>query len=90
VDHRFDRATHPAEGAAPTEDARSIARITVMIESRFVVETGPATGRHLKELTAVPVDFALYRRARAGNEPILDEDIVDVRNGDHFFARPPR
>jgi hypothetical protein len=90
VDHRVDGATHPVDGASPTEGARSSARITVMIESRFVVETGPATGRHLKERGGVPVDFALYRRARGGNEPIHDEDVVEVRNGDHFFARSPR
>jgi hypothetical protein len=26
---------------------------------------------------------------RGGNEPIGDDDSVQLRDGDHFFARPP-
>jgi hypothetical protein len=36
----------------------------------------------------VPADFALYRRARDGNEPIADDEQVELHGGDHFFARP--
>jgi Multiubiquitin len=88
VDHRIEGATHPNEGDAATEGARSSARITLMVQNRFVVEAGLATGRQIKQLAEIPPHFALYRRAGGGNEPIHDDDIVDVRNGDHFFARP--
>ena len=90
MDHRIDGVIQPTEEAAPTEASRSNARITVMIESRFVVEAGPAMGRQIKQRAEIPPDFALYRRARGGNEPIHDEDVIVVRNGDHFFARSPR
>jgi hypothetical protein len=90
VDHRIDGVTQPAREAASTEGGRSSARITVMVQSRFVVEAGPATGRKIKQLAEIPPDFALYRRARGGNVRILDGDTVDVRDGDHFFARPER
>jgi hypothetical protein len=89
VDHRIDETVHPVEGDASVHESRSpSARITVMVQNRFIVEAGAATGRQIKNLAGIPADFALYRRAPGGNEPILDDDTVDVRNGDHFFARP--
>ena len=88
MDHRIDGVIQPTEEAPPREGARSSARITVMVQSRFVVEAGAATGRKIKQLAEIPPDFALYRRARGGNQPIHDDDFVHVRNGDHFFARP--
>jgi hypothetical protein len=88
VDHRISGATHPTEGADPIEDTRSNARITVIVQNRLVIEASAATGMQVKHLAQIPQGFALYRRTRGGNEPILDDDIVDVRNGDHFFARP--
>lgn len=84
------KSSHSSDMVAPMPDAPSSARITLMRESRFFVEAGATTGRRIKELAEIPWDFALYRRARGGNEPIHDDDIVDIRNGDHFFARPAR
>jgi hypothetical protein len=89
VDHRIDEVTHPVEAEASMPETRSAsARITVMVQNRFIVEAGTATGRQIKKLAGIPADFALYRRARRGNEPILDDDPVEVRNGDHYFSRP--
>ena len=90
MDHRVDGVAHPTEGVAPIEDASSSSHITVMVQNRFIVESGATTGRQIKQLAEIPQDFALYRRARGGNEPIHDDDIVDIRNGDHFFARRAR
>jgi hypothetical protein len=88
VDHR--RSSHPIDMVGPMPEAPSSARITVMREGRYFVEAGATTGRRIKELAEIPPDFALYRRAQSGNERILDDGAVDVRNGDHFFARPAR
>jgi hypothetical protein len=64
-------------------------RITVVIANRYTVDTELATGKQIKERANVPAGFALYRRIRGGNEPIPDDAPVELRNGDHFFARPP-
>jgi Multiubiquitin len=90
VDHRIEEVTHPVDRDASAPEAPlSSVRITVMVENRLVVAAGRATGRQIKQIAGIPGDFALYRRVRGGNQFIRDEDTVDVRNGDHFFARPP-
>ena len=77
------------EVETPETDQRSTsARITVIVQQRHVVDTGSRTGRQIKELAGIPADFMLYRKAKGGNEPVTDDDPVDIRNGDHFFARP--
>jgi len=38
----------------------------------------------------IPAGFSLHRRAKGGNEPIRDDESLEVHNGDHFFAQPPR
>jgi hypothetical protein len=45
------------------------------------------TGKQIKETANIPAGFALYRRVRGGNEQIPDDTPVELRNGDHFFAR---
>jgi hypothetical protein len=63
-------------------------RITVIIQHRHTFDTGLATGRQIKDTANVPAGFALYRRVQGGNEPIPDDAQVELRNGDHLFARP--
>ena len=63
-------------------------RITVIVQNRYRFDTAPVTGAQIKEAANIPADFALYRRAQGGNEPIPDDALVQLRNGDHFFARP--
>ena len=63
-------------------------RITVMVQSRSSFDTQPVTGREIKESAKVPAGYALYRKARGGNELVPDDALVELRNGDHFFARP--
>ena len=53
------------------------------------VDAHRVTGRHIKETASIPLGFALYRRVQGGNEPIRDDAQVELRNGDHFFARAP-
>lgn len=64
-------------------------RLTVVIANRYAFDTEVATGRQIKEKANIPAGFALYRRMRGGNELIGDDDPVELRDGDHFFARPP-
>jgi len=63
-------------------------RITVTVANRFTFDTGVVTGWEIKEAAGVPVGFSLYRRTSGGNEQVADEARVELRNGDHFFARP--
>lgn len=62
-------------------------RITVIVQNRYRFDTGRVTGAQIKKAANIPADFALYRRVQGGNEPILDDALVHLRNGDHFFAR---
>ena len=79
VDHRND---------ARSEDPPSSVQITVIVQNRYAFDTQRVTGRQIKETANIPAGFALYRRVLGGNEPIRDDAQVDLRNGDHFFARP--
>jgi hypothetical protein len=63
-------------------------RVTVVIANRYVFDTEVVTGRQIKERANLPEGFALYRRTRGGNESIRDDDMVELHEGDHFFARP--
>jgi hypothetical protein len=35
------------------------------------------------------LDYSLYLRRPGGNEPISDCERVELRDGEHFFSRPP-
>jgi hypothetical protein len=73
---------------APCEDPPSSIRITVVVQNRYTFDTHRVTGRQIKETASIPLGFALYRRVQGGNEPLRDDAQVELRNGDHFFARP--
>jgi hypothetical protein len=79
-------AAHPLD--AQHESPATSVRITVTIANRFTFDTDVVTGRQIKEKAGAPQGFALFRRAQRGNEPIADDDQVELRGGDHFFARP--
>ena len=85
-----DQSAAPSD-ASDSEDASSASsvRITVIIQNRYTFDTEFVTGRQIKKKANVPPGFALYRRVRGGNEPIPDDTRVELRGGDHFFARPP-
>jgi hypothetical protein len=72
---------------ARREDPPSSVRITVIVQNRYTFDTHRVTGRQIKETASIPLGFALYRRTQGGNEPIRDDAPVELRNGDHFFAR---
>ena len=70
------------------EDPSSSVRITVIVQNRYTFDAHRVTGRQIRETARIPLGFALYRRTQSGNEPIRDDAQVELRNGDHFFARP--
>ena len=78
--------THPDD--AQLEGGPSTVRISLTVANHYTFDTPLVTGRQIKETAGVPAGFALNRRTRGGNEPILDDAQVELRDGDHFFARP--
>ena len=83
-----DETTEAAEEGADLAGLTSGVRVTVVVQNRYRIDAAQVTGAQIKEAANIPADFALYRRAQGGNEPILDDVLVHLRNGDHFFARP--
>jgi hypothetical protein len=77
---------HPKD--ARRKDRPSSVRITVIVQNRYRFDTPRVTGRQIRERVGLPADFALYRRAQGGNEPIAEDAQLELHNGDHFFARP--
>ena len=47
------------------------------------------TGRKIKEKARIPDDYSLYLRREGENEPIRDDEELDLHEGEHFFSRPP-
>jgi hypothetical protein len=71
-----------------SEHGGATVRITVTVANRYTIETTQVTGRWVKEVAGIPADFSLHRRSKDGNQSIADDAEVELRNGDHFFARP--
>jgi hypothetical protein len=69
-------------------DRASSVRITVIVQNRYTFDTHQVTGRQIRDIASVPAGFGLYRRAQGGNEAIADDAELELRHGDHFFARP--
>jgi hypothetical protein len=80
-------AARDAKGTDRVNRPSSV-RITVIVQNRYTFDTELVTGREIKETADIPAGFALYRRVQGGNELISDDAQVELRNGDHFFARP--
>jgi hypothetical protein len=87
--HRDSDDTASATRPDPERESRgSSAQITVTVANRCTFDTTAVTGRQIREKAGVPPGFALFRRTPDGNEPIEDDEPIDLRGGDHFFARP--
>jgi hypothetical protein len=85
----------PGEGAevahhkdAEREHRPSSVRITVIVQNRYTFDTELITGRQIKEAANISAGFALYRRVQGGNKPISEDAMVELHDGDRFFARP--
>lgn len=65
-------------------------RISITVNNHYTFDTAVMTGRQIKETANIPAGFALYRRVQGGgNDSIGDDESVELRNGDHLFARQP-
>jgi SAM-dependent methyltransferase len=64
----------------------SSVRITVTVANRYVFDAEAVTGRQIKERARVPAAFALYRRKPDRNEPIADDEQIELHNGDLLRA----
>jgi len=85
-----ERTAVPEAGHADGVSRPSSVRITVVVENHYTFDSGPVTGRQIKDTVGVPAGFALYRRVRGATQPIPDDAQIELRDGDHFFARPTR
>lgn len=64
--------------------------VHVVIDDKpYVFETDVVTGLVIKQTAGIPADYSLYRREHGANEPISNDEEVQLKEGDHFFSRPP-
>lgn len=64
--------------------------VNVVINDKHVrFPDDDVTGRQIKEKGDIPLDYSLYRRHHGANEPISDDEHLELHDGDHFFSRPP-
>jgi hypothetical protein len=88
-DRRDETTESVAAEESRTEQQPPSVSVTVTVQHRYTFGAEPVTGRQIKEMAGVPADFALYRRIKGGTEPIPDDLQLELRNGEHLFARPP-
>jgi hypothetical protein len=85
-----EESRHLADTRHAGEEDRPLKiHITVIVQNRYTFDTEVVTGTQIKERAGIPAGFSLHRRGKGGNEPIGDDQSFELRNGDHFFARPP-
>ena len=64
--------------------------VKVFIDGKaYRFESHVVTGREIKEKAHIPDDHSLYLRHEGSNEPITDDEQVELHEGEHFFSRPP-
>jgi hypothetical protein len=71
------------------EDRQSRIHVTVIVQNRCTFDTEVVTGRQIRERANVPAGFSLHCRVVGGNEPIGEDDPIELHDGDHLFCRPP-
>jgi hypothetical protein len=87
--HRGSNEGADLAGPSGAEGGPSTVRITVIVQNRYTLDAALVTGTQIKERANVPKGFVLYRRVKNGNEPIADDALIELHDGDHFFARSP-
>lgn len=75
---------------ATTEEKKDHGEIVVFIDGKqYHFESDDATGRQIKEKAEIPDNYSLYLRREGSNEPIADDERIELHHGEHFFSRPP-
>ena len=73
-----------------TEERLDHKEVEVFIDEKpYRFELRDVTGREIKEKAHVPDNYSLYLRREGSNEPIADDEKVQLHQGEHFFTRPP-
>ena len=76
--------------AVPTTAQATERDVHVVIDEKpYVFETHDVTGLQIKATAGIPENYSLYRREHGANEPISNDESVELKQGDHFFSRPP-
>ncbi len=58
-------------------------------EKKLEFDTNHATGRQIKEKGGVPLNDDLARRQGEKLELVTNDEVIEIRNGEHFVALPP-
>jgi hypothetical protein len=56
---------------------------------RFTTDAVQLKGNQIKSLAGVPADYELFLVHGKDSEPIGPDQVVTIKNGDHFRAIPP-
>lgn len=64
--------------------------VEVFIDGKpYHFESHDVTARQIKAKAGIPDNYSLYLRREGSNEPIADDEKVELHHGEHFFSRPP-
>lgn len=73
-----------------TEERHEPHHVQVRINgTEYQFDTDDVTGRDIRQRGGIPDGYSLYRRRHGSNEPIADDERIELRSGDDFFSRPP-
>jgi Multiubiquitin len=72
-----------------TTDIKSETVDIFVNDNKVTFPTDDAAGAQIKAAAGVPADYSLYRRQKGSNEPIGDTEQIELKEGEHFFTRPP-
>ena len=62
--------------------------ITKTDQRKLEFQTDQVTGRQIKEAAGVPLDHDLARREHGKLVLVTNDEVVKIKNGDHFVALP--
>jgi hypothetical protein len=79
--------TQPESQPLATAEKRGVQ--VVINDKKYRFEFHDVTGRQIKERAGIPLTYSLYKRHPGENEPIGNDERVELHEEEHFFSRPP-
>lgn len=58
-------------------------------KEKLEFDTSEVTGRQIKEKAGVPLDDDLARRQGQKLDLVTNDQVITIKDGDHFVALPP-
>jgi hypothetical protein len=58
-------------------------------QKKLDFDTDRVTGREIKEKGGVPLDDDLAKRQGERLELVTNDQVIEIKNGEHFVALPP-